>query len=283
MEILYMTIKIDYTPPGRGAWTSVGGMRHWDGTRVGNQYRSTTNKTLGPIGADVYLKSISSTIDTVHINEYAVWRGAFEIQSELRRRGFYNMVVDGVWGPGTDAALKAWQTAVGTDFSGKPMIIDGIYGQQTARTMWQPRLLQAFQNKANGFQFLPNADNIALLNDYAKATVMLESGWDIAAVGYTTPLDNGLCQINTKAHGISSDEAFRPDYAFNFKANFVLDNFAYSLGDLEIAIVSYNVGQGGAYDWDRNGRPLTWAAADYLRAIKPLVSHPKLVKALERF
>lgn len=278
-----MTIKIDYSVPGRGAWTSVGGMRHWDGTRAGNQYRSTVSKTLQPIGAEVYLKSVSSTEDTVHINDYAVWRGALEIQRELRRSGDYWGVLDGVWGPQTDASLKQWQTRTKVAFDGKPMIIDGIYGQQTARTMWQPRLLSAFRTKAQGYAFMPSEDNVELLNDYAKATVMLESGWDLAAVGGTTPLDNGLCQINTEAHKIASADAFNPDFAFRFKANFVLDNFAYALGDLEIAIVSYNVGQGGAYSWDKAGRPMTWAAANYLRNIKPLVSHPKLVSALERF
>lgn len=272
-----MTVKIDYTAPGRGAWSK--GMRSLDGKTDGNQYRSTT-VSGDVIGEAVYRKVRSSTVETVHINEYAVWRGAVEIQKELNRTGA-NLVVDGQWGAATDAAVKTWQSNVKVDYNGNPMKIDGIYGQQTARTMWQPRLLQAFKNKANQFAFMPSDSNVELLSDYAKATIMLESGWDIAAVGYSTPLDNGLCQINTKAHEITSDQAFDPLFAFNFKANFVLDNFNYSLGDLQIAMVSYNVGQGGAWEWHKAGRPSTWAAANYLRALRNHLTHPRLIAATE--
>ena len=32
------------------------------------------------------------------------------IQTALASQGFYKSAVDGAWGPGTDAAIKAWQT-----------------------------------------------------------------------------------------------------------------------------------------------------------------------------
>lgn len=274
-----MTINITYTTPGRGAWTT--GMRSLDGMRDGNQYRSTTNRNLHVIGEEVYQKSRSTTVDNVHINDYAAWRGAVAIQRELQRLGFYKMEVDGRWGPGTDAAMKSWQAWKKTDFQGRNMLVDGIYGQQSARTMWEPRLLNAFNQKANAFAFMPSQPNIDMLNDYAKATVMLESAWDVAAVGYTTPRDLGLCQINTSAHKVTADQAFDPNFAFNFKANLVLDNFNYSLGDLQIAMVSYNVGQGGAWNWHKAGRPKDWAAANYLRNLGKYLTNHRLLEAIK--
>lgn len=274
-----MSISINYNTPGRGAWTT--GMRSLDGMRDGNQYRSTTNRNLHVIGEATYQKSLSGKVDNVHINEYAVWRGAIAIQRELQRLGFYKMAIDGRWGPGTDAATKAWQSWKGTAFDGRPMLVDGIYGQQTARTMWEPRLLNAFSQKANAFAFMPSTENIEMLNDYAKATVMLESAWDVAAVGYTTPRDLGLCQINTGAHNVTPDQAFDPNFAFNFKANLVLNNFNYSLGDLQIAMVSYNVGQGGAWNWHKAGRPNDWAAARYLRNLGQYLTDSRLLAAIK--
>lgn len=276
-----MTITLDHSTPGRGAWSSKGGARSLDGKKAGPFYRSTTNPNLPDIGEDVYRASVSTVSETVHINDYAVWRGAYEIQRELKRQGFYTGNLDGWWGAGTDAAVKAWQEHTSYDVDGNRMLVDGVYGPQTAKTMWQPRLLNAVSLKGDTFVFMPSQRNITMLNDYAKATVQLESGWDIAAVGATTPYDLGPSQINTKAHKVSPQQAFDPNYAFGFKMNIVVENFNYGMGDLAISMCSYNVGRGGAWNWHKAGRPGDWAAANYLRALRPYLTVPELIDATD--
>lgn len=270
-----MTLNVTFSTPGRGAWTK--GANNLDGTKDGPYFRSSVG-TRPRIGLDVARKARDSVQHNVHINDYAIWRGAMEIQRELRRLGAV-IDVDGIWGPATDKALRDWQRRVKTDWRGRTMKIDGIYGQQTSRTMWEPRLKSYIRNRANQFAFMPSDDNIEMLVDYTNATVVLESGWDISAVGWSTPRDLGLCQINTSAHNISLENVFNPNHAFPFKINFVLQNFNYSLGDYQIAMAAYNVGQGGVWNWHKAGRPSNWAAANYLRALRPNLTHPKLIEA----
>lgn len=134
-----MTIKIVYPDPasgeyGRGAWGS--GMFNLSGTGDGPFYRSPADDTdyQSRLGYDVAAKFASGKTYRVSINKYAVWRGVVEIQKELKRRG-YDIDTDGVWGPGTDAIVKKWQQS-------ERISADGIYGQQTARTMWEPVIAQ---------------------------------------------------------------------------------------------------------------------------------------------
>ncbi len=160
-----MTLNLTYSPPGRGAWSSVGGALSLDGSKPGPYFRSATG-SMQAIGIDVAKKERSSERFDVSISDYAVYRGATEVQKELNRQGT-SLVIDGIWGAKTDAGLKEWQSLKGIK-------ADGIYGQQTARTLLKPIVER---NVNNRYTFMVH--NKELLIDYACATVVLESGWDL--------------------------------------------------------------------------------------------------------
>jgi hypothetical protein len=264
-----MTLKIEFPARGRGAWTDKGGALNYTGSAPGPYFRAATG-SMKNIGLELAQKERSSTAYTVSIDEYAIYRGAASVQQELVRQGGA-IVADGIWGSKTDAALKAWQT-------NKGIKADGVYGRETAITLWTPRLEKVINNR---YTYMAHWKPIIL--DYAQATIWLESGWDVAAVGGITPADCGICQINTKAHNIPLADAFNPVKAFDFKLNIIVNNFKYAFADPILGIASYNVGGGGAESWHRNGRPDDWDAARYLRNIAKRVKHPFLVEALKDY
>lgn len=250
-----MTVKITYPKTGRGAWSD--GMLNLSGTGDGPFYRAPAKGSdVDMIGAKVYTRVHSSKTHKVSINDYAVWRGAFEIQSELRRMG-YSIAVDGVWGPATDKVVKDWQDSQG-------IAADGIYGQQTARTMWEPVLAGEVNRRYDYMNYLdPQIFRVA------RAHMRSETNWDIAAVGHQVPHDNGIAQINTTAHKeMSVDECFNPRKALDYALDFIVGNFNWSGWVEDDAIACYNVGRGGAESWVNAGRPDTWDAARYVTLVR---------------
>lgn len=250
-----MTIKITYPKQGRGAWST--GMLNLSGTGDGPFYRApATGSTVSMIGADVATKNASSKAFNVSINDYAVWRGAYEIQAELKRRG-YNITPDGVWGPATDKIVKDWQTTEGIG-------ADGIYGQQTARTMWEPVIAQEVKKISTFMSYLDPK-----VGDLVRGHMRLETNWDVAAVGTAVPQDLGIAQINGPAHtNMSVDDRLNPRKALDFAVDFVVGNLNWSGWVEDDAIACYNVGRGGAEQWVNAGRPATWAAAKYVAAVR---------------
>lgn len=250
-----MTVRITYPEHGRGAWSS--GMLNLSGTGDGPFYRAPAKGSdVDMIGAKVYTKVHDSAERRVSINDYAVWRGAFEIQAELKRIG-YDIAMDGVWGPATDAVVKDWQRS-------QNISADGIYGQQTARTMWEPVLANEVNRRGD---FMNHLD--AQVFAVARGHMRTETNWDLAAVGYQVPKDNGIAQINTTAHKeMSVDDCFNPRKALDYALDFIVGNFNWSGWVEDDAIACYNVGRGGAQQWVNAGRPDTWAAARYIQLVR---------------
>ena len=255
-----MTVNIVYPDPtkgqyGRGAWST--GMLNLSGTGGGPYYRAPAKGSgVDMIGAYIANRVNSSKTYDVGINGYAVWRGAVEIQTELKRRGF-DIVVDGVWGPGTDAVVKQWQASEG-------ITADGIYGQQTARTMWEPVIAQEVRKQTGYMNYLDEK-----VGNIVRGHMRTETNWDLAAVGVNVPQDLGIAQINGDAHpDMSVDDRLNPRKALDFAVDFIVGNLNWSGWVEDDAIACYNVGRGGAENWVNAGRPDTWYAAQYVKAVR---------------
>jgi peptidoglycan hydrolase-like protein with peptidoglycan-binding domain len=109
----------------------------------------------------------------------------------------------GIYGAKTEASVKAFQTKNGITASG---VIGGI----TSKALLKPIIARA--ETAAG---APSKVVFGLL--------YWESGFDLGAVGYATPLDIGLAQINTQYN--SPEQAINPIYSINWTAENVAKNF----------------------------------------------------------
>ena len=235
-----MTAILSYPADGRGAWpgNGAGGTLRADGTGPGRYYRTGAGQpSLGIPG-----RSADRDGTECSINEYAVWRAAMGVQTELRDRGF-SLTVDGIWGPGTDAAVKKFQVAQG-------LTADGVFGPMSARAMFEPiaRKLCTAVDSAHA----------QMLTRVVIGTITWESGWDPGAVG-SDPNDVGLGQINGPANPtLSLNERLSPKTALPWITRFCSGNLTYFRYDLDAGIAAYNLGRGGASKWVAAGKPNTF-------------------------
>jgi peptidoglycan hydrolase-like protein with peptidoglycan-binding domain len=165
-----------YTPDakGRGAWTRTGGLLSDNGTGAYYRLSKTGEKPVGSAWVDK-----SDTSDAAH----AVNAGTKALQVLV---GITGADLDGWYGPQTDKAVRAAQTRLG-------LTVDGIVGARTMRALLTPGITAA-----------ATANKIPLR--YFGGILVHESLLDPAAVGYTTPNDHGLPQINLDAFDEESTE-----------------------------------------------------------------------------
>lgn len=228
-----VTLRLLYPDHGRGAWTPIGGTLNSAGTAPGGYYRAPAGSL--PMPGLVAYRGLQNG-DIIDINSYAVFIAVKGIQREV------DTETDGLFGPGTAAAVKKWQAANGLE-------ADGAVGEKTAKAM-----------------FVPIARNIAAsvstsstVSKLTLAHVAFESSWDPGAIGYVEPRDLGLGQINGSAHSdLTPDFRLTPRYALGFVANFVLDNLEAMVWNERDAVAAYNLGATGARSWVRAGRPDVW-------------------------
>jgi peptidoglycan hydrolase-like protein with peptidoglycan-binding domain len=227
------TVTLIYPIHGRGAWSSVGGTLRSDGLAPGSYYRAPAGTMQMP--GIVGYKAVQSS-GTCDINSYAIYMGVKGIQRELA------ILDDGLFGPQTGAALKAWQA----EHSLEP---DGVYGPASAKVMFAP----VARSVAAGVNTNPIVAKLTV------AHVGFESSWDPGAVGYVEPRDLGLGQINGPAHSdLTPQFRLTARYALSWVANFVYNNLEAMLWNERDAIAAYNLGVGGARSWVRAGRPDVW-------------------------
>ena len=164
---------------GRGAWTKIG---------KGNTSRYYT---------------IYDGIRVEDVNSQAVNLGVKAIQNWVNALGYApKLELSGIFGPKTQAGVKWAQVQYG--FTGAS--VDGVVGPATSKKFWSiPAYWFAAVHK------VPVQD--------LWGFVSLESAFDAGAVGYTTPSDRGLFQINLVAHPtITVDQAFDVGFAANYTA-----------------------------------------------------------------
>jgi hypothetical protein len=236
--VAVLVVNISYPQNGRGAWSALGGTLSLDGKSAGIYYRVAADpaKYIG--------KSTATAVaagKTVSVNDYAVFRAVMAIQTEI------GAGVDGVFGPETSKRLAAWQDSKG-------LVDDGIFGQTSAKAMFLPLLEAACKKVTNASPDLTRV---------ARGHTMSESSWDPGAVGFTTPLDLGLCQINGQWHPDLSPEArLNPRIALPWQASFVESNIDAMNGNIRDGIAAYMLGIGGARTWVADGRPDVWRGVD---------------------
>lgn len=216
---------------GRGAWNTkgVGGTKAYkDETKPGPYY---------------YLGVGAKPVDRLRTNdEYAVYRAVKAYQEALNRRIGANLVVDGLYGPVTLAAVTKFQTlhvkAVGTVWGG--------IGPETSRAL----LISDLRKVANA------STNDLIIPKVIAGTVKHESLWDAGAVGVADDRDLGLAQINGAAHPtMTKAQRLDPLVAFKFVVTYYENALSLLDNNLRDAVASYNLGIGGAQRWISQGRP----------------------------
>lgn len=174
---------------GRGAWSKVGkdnGSRYYQAI-VGKPWDgSFPNK-------DVNYQAVTLGVMALQrrANQYAYWYGRKPV------------IVDGNFSPLDRELIKFVQVKLG--FTGSQ--VDGVVGPTTSKAM--------FRDLVTWFSAINNVPP-----EHVWGMTSLESAFDPGAVGYTTPTDRGLCQINLVAHpNVTVEQAFDPTYALNYTAD----------------------------------------------------------------
>ena len=131
---------------------------------------------------------------------FAVNRGVLAIQNLLNYNGY---VLDystgpGIFGPRTDKVVRSYQVKYVPP-------ADGIVGPNTMRAL----LRKLIRENQAAFKI---PDNLL------AGIITQESGFDPGAVGYVSPSDLGLVQINTSVVSITPDQAFDPFFALPWAA-----------------------------------------------------------------
>jgi soluble lytic murein transglycosylase-like protein len=182
-----MTTPVPLVETGRGAWTKIGkdnGSRYYE-------FKS--------------LSTFDGNQPTRDVNYQAVALAVKAIQNRLKALGYKHPVmgaipITGLYGPRTKWGIQWFQKSKG-------LVADGICGPTTAKALWHGLI-----NEKAAVHGVPPS--------HIYGMTYLESAMDPGAVGYTTPTDRGLTQINLKAHPtITVEQAFDPNFALNYTAD----------------------------------------------------------------
>lgn len=247
-----MTFTVTYPASGRGAFpvSGLGGTLNVEGTGPGPYYRApaagSTVKMPGLIAAQASRANVPCSI-----NDYAVNRAVRALQVR------FSADPDGILGPNTNAAIRSYQKA-------HDLAVDGVVGPATCQSLFRPLVVDALQT----------GTHTAQIQRAVWGHIGFESNWDHGAVGFVTPEDLGLGQINGPSHpGMTANARLDPVTAVPWVVQFVNGNFAIMSYDEDAAILAYNLGIGGAYSWIRAGRPQMFYKTDawaYIAKIKQL-------------
>ena len=225
---------------GRGAWSSkgIGGtLKPSRGKTIPGPYYMLAENDIDQIGLGTWCRRAQGL--PVNQDYNATFHGVVGIQLLLNSYVGANLEGDGIFGPTTK-----WYTVVAQKKAG--LVEDGVIGIKTMKALLLP-LIQRTAAKFNE----PWEPIYGVLR--------FEGALDPGAVGYIDPQDWGLAQINTKYHPeVSFAQAFCPSYATAFVANYLRYGLDSLDGNLRDAVVSYNLGIGGARQWIRAGRPDVW-------------------------
>lgn len=185
-------------------------------------------------------KPLDGASPTKDVNYQAVNLGVKAIQNRINSYGEGYLPVDGKYGSVTAEGVKWLQAKYG-------LYVDGVVGPATAKAMWRDLLIWF-----GGVYHAPASQLYGFM--------MLESVADPGAVGFTTPSDRGLSQINENAHpDITDEQAFDPVFAIDYTAKRLQDaRIKYSGKSSELknycAIAQHNSPL-WANQWYANGTP----------------------------
>jgi hypothetical protein len=177
-----MSVMPQPGPTGRGSWSKRG-------------MRPEVTRGMYERGASWGLASCDTQ------DKWAVNRAVLAIQKMLGWNGFPVQYASapGVFGPLTNASTLAFQEKFAAP-------ADGIVGPNTTRALLRKYI--ADQERING---IPNR--------YLWGQIGAETSWDLGCVGYYTPLDVGICQMNLYYNSsMSPDQATDPLYVIPISA-----------------------------------------------------------------
>lgn len=186
-------------------------------------------------------------------DEYAVWKAVAAYQVAINRRTGSRLLVDGLYGPATLAAVTHFQKA-------HPKATGAVWGgigPETSRALLIPDMRAVVDKNGNGF----------ITRKIVSGTIKHESLWDAGAVGYIDSNDLGLAQINGPSHpDLTRAERLNPQVAFNFIVDYYDNALSQLNNNIRDAIASYNLGIGGARRWISQGRPQWYTPTGATRA-----------------
>lgn len=186
----------------------------------------------------------------------AVAEGVRAIQDLL------NIYIDGLFGPQTETAVKAFQKE-------RALTVDGIVGPATIKALLEPTMMSV-------------TSQYRIPDRLLYGIVQQESVRDPGAVGYSTPSDRGLVQINLTAHkSITMRQACTPSFSLDFAANSMrtqhdryrnrTDYISSHDGQDKVAwdaAVAYHNSPAWAEQWAKTGTPPNQQIADYVKNVR---------------
>lgn len=231
-------VSVSKVAKGRGAWpgTGTGGTLDITGTGPGSYYRAPKAGSSMAMPGSVGARAVKEG-GSVTLNDYAVYLAVKVLQP------YFGAEPDGVLGPKTEAAIKGYQKTNG-------LWVDGVIGDKTTRSLFSPLVTEA----AASVRIDPR--NLIYMT---LGHITVESVWDLGAVGFETPDDLGIAQVNRPSHPAMTVEAcFTPRVAIRWMVELVDGNLIAMHGNTSDAIAAYNLGRGGARSWISDGRPDVW-------------------------
>lgn len=178
----------------------------------------------------------------------AVMYGVKAIKQRINELGYKPVLPsDGIFGPRMRDGLIWAQRLLGVD-------PDGLFGPKTAIAFFWPVVKEIEPNNL-------------LIQHTVGGIAQHESAWDPGAVGYTTPDDHGMVQINKPANPkISLAQAFDPRFAFEYARDRITSAFN-TYHDIDIAVCSY-ASPLWAQQWFQTGHAPNQAMVDYANFVK---------------
>lgn len=207
------------------------------------------------------------------LSHWAVAAGAFAIQKRLMTLGYLAPVADseqGIFGPRTEAAVRAFQERHDDPDGGAQLDADGTVGRSDARSLFTPLILEAENRYAIPGRLLVGETNH-------------ESAMDPGAVGYYIyypdyrGVDRSMSQINSKSNPqVTWLQAFDPAFAIDWSGRRLRDFFdqykrrypAQPTTVLWDATVCAHNNPSAAARWAATGHPPTEGAAKYVSDVQ---------------
>lgn len=186
---------------------------------------------------------------------------AFKV--ELAYNGFgKNLVLDApTFGDAMRNRVKEFQASAG-------LTADGQIGQKTATELFRKRIVYT-----EGVYALPEGS--------LGKQLLLESGYDPVAVGFSDPADHGLAQINLRIHSdVTVDQAYDPTFAIDWAAHYIRNSYdavATNADVMKAARAAYNIGNFYATEWMKDSFPASGKVVDNIDWYKRATDYIALV------
>lgn len=236
---------------GRGNFATnaqLGGTLDPKGIGPGPYFRAPASHQFKDMPGSIAVMALRKNIPC-SINDYAVYMGVRAIQRVI------GVEDDGVFGDDSDKAGREFQKK-------NKLTIDGVLGPTSCRLMFEPLVVSIVDRLKNS--------GVTLLM-MSKGHMLVESNYDPASVGEYDPQDLGPGLNGTHNPEMSAEFRLTPEKAIPAMVKIVAGNLIMLKGDIDSAILAYNIGRSGARDWVEANRPSRFLGVDtfaYINKVK---------------